>query len=278
MTVADDLGIGMRCIKYLLVAFNFLFAISGLLLVLTAIMVAGPLSQLMPLLERSFLSPGILLGVAGGAVIVVSCFGIWGAIRQSTALVTLFSFLLSLLLLLELGAAISAFLMQNGLRHILTQNIFHAMKNYDSDPATRHAIDRLQYGLRCCGYDSPTNWKEIPGHETYVPMSCCFDFPEVNNGSYAQMCPVELVESVHLEGCVNQFSLFILRGSAFIASTAVVTAFTQFLGVLFACTLGRSIRQQKTLRELRRTQLRNNLINSYSPLDTKPMPPITITY
>ncbi|KAE8744759.1 hypothetical protein FOCC_FOCC008575 [Frankliniella occidentalis] len=278
MTVADDLGIGMRCIKYLLVAFNFLFALSGLLLVLTAIMVAGPLSELTPLLERQFMSPGVLLGIAGGAVIVVSCFGIWGAMRQSTALVTLFSFLLSLLLLLELGAAISAFLMQKDLRHILTRNIFHAMELYDSDPATKHAIDRMQNGLRCCGYDSPENWKDISGHETNIPMSCCFDFPELNSGNHTQECTLNLVQSVPMEGCVNQLGLLLLRGSAFIASTAVVTAFTQFLGVLFACTLGRSIRQQKTLREMRRTQLRNNLINSYSPLETKPMPPITITY
>lgn len=278
MSAHHDLGIGLRCIQYLLVAFNFLFALSGILLVLTSFMVAGPLGQLMPLLEHQFLSPSLLLGAAGGAVVVVSCFGMWGALRQSTALVTLFSFLMAALLLLELGAGLSAFLLQDGLRSALIGNIKTAMTRYDSDPDTRRAIDTMQSGLKCCGISGPANWTDIPGHEFILPTSCCFDQNRVPQDDGDSVCTIEQLRLYPVEGCLDVMGLLIIRGSAFIASTAVVTAFTQFLGILFACTLGRSIRQQKTLRDMRRNQLRNNLINSYSPLDTKPMPPITITY
>ncbi|KAJ1530552.1 hypothetical protein ONE63_005440 [Megalurothrips usitatus] len=240
---------------------------SGILLVLTSVMVAEPLSQLTPLLEQQFLSPGLLLGGAGGAVMVVSCFGMWGALRQSTALVSLFSFLLAILLLLELGAGIMAFLMQDGLRQVLTHNIESAMLQYDSDPATKEAIDTMQTGLRCCGVNSPQDWSKA-GYTFKLPSSCCTN----GNGNVTtQDCTMD----VEVRGCLPELGNLIIRGSAFIASTAVVTAFTQFLGILFACTLGRTIRRQKTLRDLRRHQLQDNLINSYSPVHTKP---ITITY
>lgn len=56
--------------------------------------------------------------------------------------------MLSLLLLLELGAGLSAFLLQDGLRNVLQDNISAAMKRYDTDPSTAGAIDRMQSGVR----------------------------------------------------------------------------------------------------------------------------------
>ncbi|XP_034252664.1 CD63 antigen-like [Thrips palmi] len=266
----NDLGIGLQCIKYLLVAFNFLFALSGTLLVLTSMMVAGPLSELKPLLDSHFLYPGVFLGVVGGAVIAVSCCGIWGALKQSTALISLFSFLLSILLLLELGVGLSAFVLQDGLRNALRDRMFFGISAYNGDPMMQRAVDRMQTGLQCCGAEGPADWEEVIRNTT-LPRSCCTSHPTITD------CTADQILNI-VPGCIPEMGIFVTRSSAFIASTAVVTAFTQFLGVLFACTLGRSIRQQKTLQEMRRVQLRNNLVNSYSPLETKPMPPITITY
>lgn len=279
--INNDLGIGLQCIKYLLIAFNFLFALSGTLLVLTSLMVAGPLSEMKPLLDSHFLYPGVFLGIVGAAVIAVSCCGIWGALKQSTALISLFSFLLSILLLLELGVGLSAFVLQDGLRQALSDRMLVGMKSYYSDPVMKRAVDRMQTGLQCCGAESPADWAKMYKNDSNggsattaapmaLPASCCAGTGIIN-------CSADMIQNM-VPGCIPEMGIFVTRSSAFIASTAVVTAFTQFLGVLFACTLGRSIRQQKTLREMRRNHLRNNLINSYSPLETKPVPPVTITY
>lgn len=40
----------------------------------------------------------------------------------------------------------------------------------------------------------------------------------------------------------------------------------QITGIMFACTLGRAIRRQKTERERRRWELREKLVNGYQPL------------
>lgn len=40
----------------------------------------------------------------------------------------------------------------------------------------------------------------------------------------------------------------------------------QFTGIMFACTLGRAIRRQKTERERRKWELRQSLVDGYQPL------------
>ena len=55
--------------------------------------------------------------------------------------------LLSILLLLELGAGLSAFLLQDGLRKVLHDNISEAMQRYKTDADTSEAIDKMQLGV-----------------------------------------------------------------------------------------------------------------------------------
>ncbi|XP_067316436.1 tetraspanin-2a [Pseudorasbora parva] len=145
---------GMKCVKYLLFVFNFIFWLSGSLVLAVGLWLrfdpnTSKLLSENDAPEQFFIAVYILIG-AGGVMMLVGFFGCFGAVRESQCL--LGSFFACLLLIF--GAEVAA-----GVYGILNkETIIKDVQNY-YDSAMRNEngtkIASMYHNvLECCGTES----------------------------------------------------------------------------------------------------------------------------
>ncbi|XP_003691687.1 CD63 antigen, partial [Apis florea] len=176
-----------------------------------------------------------------------------------------FAVSLSLVLVLELAAAIAAYALQDGIRNLLAEKINVTMHQYGKNEEATEAIDFLQSKLYCCGYNGYKDWEEIMKEQKF-PVSCQSDFPSENNTCIYDDKGISCVSEFYTTGCIKNLSIIIHRSALYIGTGAVAIALIQLTGIIFACMLGKAIRRQKTERERRKWELRESLVNGYQPL------------
>ncbi|KAG8041268.1 hypothetical protein G9C98_002256 [Cotesia typhae] len=93
---------------------------------------------------------------------------------------------------------------------------------------------------------------------TVYPESCFSWILSIQNSRFNSV--------LYEDGCIQRLSMIINQSAISLGTGAFAIVLIQFTGVMFACTLGRAIRRQKTERERRRWELREKLINGYQPL------------
>lgn len=165
-------------------------------------------------------------------------------------MIMIFAVLLAIVFVLELAAGIAGYILKDGLKEYLVSRVNTSMQYYSSDPEIATAIDFMQNKLQCCGLEDYRDWDgklengtgEI--HGIIVPDSCCL-----------QEC-----EFIFINGCINRLEFVIGQSAVTFASATIFIALLQMLGVMFACSLGKSIRHQKTERERRQWELRERLL------------------
>ncbi|EFN80737.1 CD63 antigen [Harpegnathos saltator] len=270
---ATHLDVGLRCIKYLLCAVNSLFVLTGIMIISVGTTIYAVYENFSHFLDPRYFSPATLLIVVGIFVFIIAFMGCCGALQESTCMVLVFAVLLSIVLLLELAAAVAAYALQDSIQDLLEEKINVTMHEYGNNKEATAAIDFLQSRLRCCGYNGPQDWDDNSLNNTRIMNSCC-DFISVYPAE--DICPVE---DRYQAGCISRLSIIIQRSALYIGTGAVAIALIQLTGIMFACMLGRAIRRQKTERERRRWELRENLVNGYEPLGkSDPLTTFPIVY
>ncbi|XP_031848238.1 CD63 antigen-like [Nomia melanderi] len=261
---ATHLDVGLRCIKYLLCAVNSLFVLTGMMIISVGTTIYAVYEDFSHFLDPRYFSPATLLIVVGILIFVIAFLGCCGALRESTCMVLVFAVSLSVVLIMELAAAIAAYALQDDIKDLLADNINATMHQYGKNKEAEDAIDFLQSKLYCCGYNGYHDWEEImKENQISLPKSCrpwsISDDIECGPDS-------GIACNVYSSGCVKHLSSLINKSVLYIGTGAVAIALIQFTGIMFACMLGKAIRRQKTERERRRWELRESLVNGYQPL------------
>jgi len=251
----NNLNVGMRCIKYMIFTINFMFVLTGALLIVVGITINAMYDHFEHFLYDHFYSPPTMLIVIGILILLISFFGCVGAIKESACWINVYGFLLFLVLLLQVSAAISAYALQGQVHNMVIKTINDSMHQYQDDEYVRETIDYLQMSLECCGIESPSEWNHIlhAGENTsrlFVPASCC-GVPFTTN--------TDNCELPYTDGCYYRLKSLISQGSNLIATGATAVALVQMLGVICAFMLSKAIRQTKSLREAKRYQLQQSL-------------------
>lgn len=262
---ATHLDVGLRCIKYLLCAVNSLFVLTGIMIISIGTTIYAVNDDFSHFLDPKYISPATLLVIVGILVFVIAFLGCFGALGESSCMVLVFAVSLSVVLILELAAAVTAYALQNDIKNVLVENINNTMHQYTKDKEAKQAIDFLQSKLYCCGYNGYHDWDEIRKNENIDLPRSCSDLGTFTYNSTEYDVP-DYEYGIHSSGCVTNLSILIHRSALYIGTGAVAIALIQFTGIMFACILGKAIRRQKTERERRRWELRESLVNGYEPL------------
>ncbi|XP_067620641.1 CD63 antigen [Eurosta solidaginis] len=229
-----------NAIKYVLLLFNLVFLITGIILICVGVAVAAVFSGYDSVLASSFFSIPTFLIVIGVFVIFISFFGCWGALKENYCLVLIFSILLGLIFILELAAGISGYVLRSDASEMIETSLKKAMKAYNSsvpnDPYTV-TWDYVQEQFNCCGVTNYTDWKQFNGS---LPLSCC-SIPHGVVGSFNCSSENENPQR-HSNGCLSGFAEFIEAHAISLGACGIVLAILQFFGVLFACYVAREIR------------------------------------
>nr|XP_037869434.1 tetraspanin-33 isoform X2 [Bombyx mori] len=256
----------MKSIRFLLLMITTMFIIISGLMVVMGISVYSHYHSFSFFYESAktgrFLTPSVLCIFLGLAMFIVSFFGFFGSLKQSTCMVNLYAFVLALILLIKLTIVILAFTMDTNL---IMKYVDIPVWDYVNDPEISDEIDSLQTSLGCCGSNSYMDYvgmeftekhstvvvsKEVDGDlvTLVIPSSCC-----VSNGDafctrmYSTSCKTALVN-------------LLAQNAIVIGVLGVSVMFIQLLGIVFALLLARCIRKMKSERALMAWKIREQMI------------------
>lgn len=238
----------MKCVKYMLFGFNLIFAISGLALIVTGGVVQGLYSQYLDFLGDNFLNTPVLLIIVGCVIFFVTFFGCCGAIKENHCMTITFSVLLALIFIVELGAGIAAYMMRSEVRNIIEVNMEKGLKNFEvagHDGVTK-TWNSVQHELHCCGAQEFRDWENTTFSKVgdSVPDSCCLSDVSGCGTGVLKMDDGMVPKIIYTKGCLDTFQELITSNVAAIGGVGVGIAFIQFIGMVFACCLAKSIKKE----------------------------------
>lgn len=233
---------GMKCVKYILFLFNLVFALCGLILLITGIVVQTAYKEYLDFLqgEQFFDAPLILIAV-GCIIFVVAFFGCCGAIKESYKMTLCFAFLLAVIFILEIGTGIAAYKFRSKVNNIIEKNMESGMKHFnmtDYDGVTV-TWNTVQTELKCCGAQEYLDWKNTTFFA--VPDSCCLVEAKNCGVGVLAMNEEEAKKKIHVDGCFETFSGIIKKNVSTVGGVGIGIGFIQFIGLIFACCLARAI-------------------------------------
>ncbi|XP_063065199.1 CD9 antigen [Engraulis encrasicolus] len=145
---------GMKCVKYLLFIFNFIFWVMGSLVLAVGLWLRLD-PEVSSLLEEEgapdtfFIGVYILIG-AGGLVMLVGFFGCCGAIRESQCLLGLFFASLLIIFGAEVAAGVFGFMSKNKIIEDIQNFYTESIKEGNNGTM----IQSYKKVLDCCGTQS----------------------------------------------------------------------------------------------------------------------------
>ncbi|XP_067228949.1 tetraspanin-2a [Chanodichthys erythropterus] len=157
---------GMKCVKYLLFVFNFIFWLSGSLVLAVGLWLRFDPDTANLLAESDapynfFIAVYILIG-AGGVMMLVGFFGCFGAVRESQCLLGSFFACLLVIFGAEVAAGVFGFLNKEKIIEDVKNYYETALRNNNETIASMyHDV------LQCCGTES-----------SRPPELCTVDSPE----------------------------------------------------------------------------------------------------
>ncbi|XP_026224180.1 CD63 antigen [Anabas testudineus] len=228
---------GMKCVKYLLFFFNFIFWLCGLALVVVGILAQVKLNSTLMIRDASSSGVPILLIAVGVVIFFIAFFGCCGAWKENYCMVTMFAVLLSLIIIVEIAAAITGYVFRNKISSIVQDSLTDMISNYNTSSEFHEAMDELQKNLKCCGMNSSADWRNFKSDGNSVPDSCC-----VNITTNCGIGAMKDSAKVYQEGCSSAVEALLKKNIQWVIVAALVIAFLQIMGIVFACLLMRGIR------------------------------------
>jgi len=237
------LGVGLKCIKYLLFIFNLLFVLAGI-----AFIVLGSLALNIGRQVGWMSSPtaiGVFIIAIGVIIFMIAFFGCCGAARESYCLIIAFTVSLSIVFVLQLTVGIFGVVARNQIQTQVPALLNQTMNSYWTSFASARTWDFVQTTFNCCGLSSPIDWQgRLANSSTTVPDSCCVVARRnVSCGANALSNPMWNT-TLDSNGCFNTVTSGLGQSIIVIGVIALVLCFVQLMGITCASCLAHEIHNQ----------------------------------
>lgn len=190
-----------------------------------------------------------LVMTAGIFACITSVLAICGAAASNRCLLISYSVVMSLILLFEIGGAITGFVAYNYAKNGLKEHLYKSLDNYElPDNFTYNTtwgwntndLFRVQYYFDCCGVNGTDDWQKAkkwpqsiyPNNYDYLPASCCH---KKRDNEY-QSCRIT-AKSDKKDGCYKKMRKFL----PYIGVACIVIFFIQLAMLILAIFLSRRI-------------------------------------
>lgn len=217
-------------IRYILCAFTLVFVIFGILLLYTGFSTFISLNHYSLVIHNNPDGATIVLLILGAAISIISFLGCCGAITGNDFMLRTFSFILTLLLILEVISVVLVFTFKKRIRQTMESGLKEAIQKYDEkdDKPITKMIDDIQSRFACCGANNFTDWESNsliqPGT---LPLSCCKESTEI--------CHVDGPH--YMSGCLDIISDELRNSVSYLGSVAITVIIFQVIGLVFSCML-----------------------------------------
>ncbi|KAL4623702.1 CD63 antigen [Arapaima gigas] len=204
---SDNMAVegGVKCVKFLLFFFNFIFWLCGLFVIVVGVLAQLALHKTLVIQNASGSAVPIVFIVVGVIIFFIAFFGCCGAAKENYCMVTMFAILLSLIVIVEVGVVIAGYIYKGK--------------------------------LQCCGINSTRDWKSFNQNGNSVPDSCC-----KNVSKDCGLGKMNDINTVFQRGCEEALVLELEKNMKWVIVGALVIAFIEILGIVFACVLMKGIR------------------------------------
>ncbi|XP_074082544.1 CD63 antigen isoform X2 [Macrotis lagotis] len=227
---------GMKCVKFLLYVLVLAFWACAVGLIAVGVAVQLTLNQTVPIGSTTGSVVPIVIIAVGTFLFLVAFLGCCAACKENYCLMTTFAIFLTLIVLVEVAAAIAGYVFRDKVKSEFEKGFRDQMKKYEKNNITEQFLDRLQEDFKCCGAANYTDWDQVPQMpKNRVPDSCCINV--------TQGCGIDFKPSnINQEGCVEKIGNWLKHSALMLAAAALGVTFVEILGVIFACCLMKSIR------------------------------------
>ncbi|NWH72103.1 CD63 protein, partial [Piaya cayana] len=195
---------GMKCIKFLVFVFNFIFWVCGVALIAVGVYAQVELAKALAVSGGSAAGSPLAIIVLGVIIFFIAFFGCCGAWKESYCLVTT---------------------RQGWTPPLQTLNFFFF----------GGALSPSKF--KCCGANNYTDWENIERFRVNntVPRSCCRVISTTCNEHPSP-------DTVYAKGCLQSIEAWMKKNILIVAAVALGIAFFEILGIIFACCLMKGIR------------------------------------
>ncbi|KAI4828662.1 hypothetical protein KUCAC02_022741 [Chaenocephalus aceratus] len=246
---------GYRGIKYTLFICCYVFWVVSA--ILAAVGIYGKIAK-----EKD---PALLLIVVGSAMFLITFFGCFGALRNTTCLLKMFLGILVAVLLLQIAAGVVGYLFTDMVMERTERLLMKAIVRYREDRDLENAIDFVQKKFHCCGVESYKDWSRNVYFECLdtnpsleacgVPFSCCVGLQ--NQTVLNTMCGYGVQQLEESSAGQDVFTIGCLQGIALWTKTnlLLVAGLTSGLRLLEVCMIGLAAGQISWIKKVQ--QLKN---------------------
>ncbi|KAK7090880.1 tetraspanin-7-like [Littorina saxatilis] len=242
----------VTCMKTLMMVFNFIFWVTGIVILAIGIWTKVDLYKYLELSNiYKAEAPFILIGV-GAVIVIVGSLGCCCTVKGHSFLLYLYCGMLFLVFIMELSAGITLLVYKGKLEKGFQEGLTHKITLYGQkgEETITDAFDELQSKLHCCGIGSYNDWFSTPwGQEQKephsVPVSCCrVDIKTCQNSNLPPQANSTHMP-IYTHGCHKLVVDFINGNMGPIGGVALGISFFQVLGAILACCLAKSISKAK---------------------------------
>jgi len=235
---------GTALVKYILFFFNFIFVVGGAALIVVGALTYTEQTKYVEFVDLGkYQGPPIAMMVFGSIMFVIAFMGCCGALRESNCMIMTYSFLLFVILVVEIGVAVSVIYYKDDFEKVVNDGFDKSMNKYkEGDEVAVEAWDALQQNLKCCGADKYQDWVSLQPVALSVPDSCCIN-KSPNCAIGVGVMPEPLAKQfIYTEGCIKK--ALEKLGTENIIYAGMILAAAEIIGVIFACCLGARFRNK----------------------------------
>ena len=191
-------------------------------------------------LEKQISLASMVLISVGTFLVLVSLLGCCAAMKKSQFMMYAFSWVMLAILVAEVFGVVAVFLYKDPSLGVVRNSLQESLKSYKDINDTvyenkRHRMwDKVQRNMKCCGIDSPADWKSITAPN--APDSCC----KIESKNCGENTLVDPYDDLHLEGCLEKFTGWVKKRMMLIGGLAIVMALVQVFMVIASCHLAKT--------------------------------------
>ncbi|XP_041453497.1 CD63 antigen-like [Lytechinus variegatus] len=215
------------CIKYLMCFFNVVFLLLGISILIVGILTLNVYRGYIDFTNDSGTAIPVILITVGIISSLVSTLGFCGNCRESRCMLKTFVSILAILLILELAAGISGYLLRDKIDQVIEDNMGEIQIKYNTTESAQGIFNSLQQELNCCGVHNYTDWMGwVTDQPELVPYSCCkLKTPGCNIIGSATF-------DIHTNPCDSAVQDLLRDQIQIVAGLAIGVAFVNIFGVI----------------------------------------------